>query len=238
MQTTIHLGEIVADVVLKNIKNVHLSVYPPNGHVRISAPERMSLDNIRAYAVTKLDWIKAQQAKLCGQERVTPRDYVDGESHFLWGKRYLLSVVETDSAPRIRVQGRRLELYVRTGSTVEQREETVEAWLRSQLKSAIPAIIGKWEPRLGVAVERFHVRRMKTKWGSCSPSRQAIRLNTELAKKPAACLEYIVVHEMVHLLEPSHNRRFVGLMDDHMPKWRYFREELNRLPVRHEDWRY
>jgi len=238
MQTTIQLGEIVADVVLKNIKNVHLSVYPPNGHVRISAPERMSLDNIRAYAVTKLDWIKAQQAKLRAQERVTPRDYVDGESHFLWGKRYLLSVMETDSAPHVRVKGRRIQLHVRSGSTAQQREDILEAWLRTQLKAAVPAVIEKWEPRLGVEVERFHVQRMKTKWGSCSPLRQAIRLNTELAKKPVECLEYIVVHEMVHLLEPSHNSRFVGLMRDNMPKWKYYRDELNRLPVRHEEWKY
>lgn len=238
METTIKLGEITADVVMKDIKNVHLSVYPPTGHVRISAPVRMSLDNVRAYAVTKLEWIKAQQTKLRSQERVMPRDYVSGESHFLWGKRYLLKVVETEAPPTVTLRGRHLELLIRPGTTTERRGEIVEAWLRSQLKAAIPSMIQKWQPKLGVEVQQFHVQRMKTKWGSCSPDRHAIRLNTELAKKPIECLEYIVVHEMVHLLEPTHNSRFVSLMGDFMPKWKFYRDELNRLPVRHEDWRY
>lgn len=238
METTIKLGEITADVVTKDIKNVHLSVYPPNGHVRISAPIRMSLDNVRAYAVTKLEWIKAQQVKLRSQERVMPRDYVSGESHFLWGKRYLLKVVEAEAPPLVTLRGRTLELRVRPGTTVERRGEIIEAWLRSQLKAAIPSIIQKWQPKLRVEVRQFHVQRMKTKWGSCSPDRHAIRLNTELAKKPIECLEYIVVHEMVHLLEPTHNARFVALMNEHMPKWKFYRDELNHLPVRHEDWKY
>jgi predicted metal-dependent hydrolase len=238
MADQILLGDIVADVTLKDIKNVHLSVYPPNGHVRISAPLRMSLDNIRAYVVTKLGWIKAQQLKLRGQERITPREYVTGESHYLWGKRYLLRVIEADTPSGVSLRGRRMELRIRAGSTAERRSEIVEAWLRSRLKAEIPKLIEKWEPRLGVEVRQFHVQRMKTKWGSCSPDRQAIRLNTELAKKPIECLEYIVVHEMVHLLEPTHNGRFVNLMNEHMPKWKFYRDELNRLPVRHEDWRY
>lgn len=239
METTIQLGEITADVVTKDIKNVHLSVYPPNGRVRISAPSRMSLDHIRAYAVTRLDWIKAQQMKLRSQERTPIRDYVTGESHFLWGKRYLLSVVETEDNPPLVVRtGSRLILRIRSGASVDRREEIVEAWLRNQLRAAIPDLIEKWESKLGVKVEKFHVQRMRTKWGSCSPHRSAIRLNTELAKKPLECLEYIIAHEMIHLLEPTHNARFVHLMDYHMPKWRFYRDELNRLPVRHENWRY
>ncbi len=238
MVEQITLGEIIADVVLKDIKNVHLSVYPPNGHVRISAPERMSLENIRAYAVTKLDWIKNQQKKLRGQERVTPRAYVSGESHYVWGKRYLLKVIEVDEAPSLRITASRIELRVRTETTSERREEIVEAWLRAQLKLRIPGLIAKWEDKLDVKVTQFHVQRMKTKWGSCTSHRNAIRLNTELAKKPLECLEYIVVHEMVHLLERSHNARFVSLMDEHLPKWRFHRDELNRLPVRHEEWHY
>ena len=238
METTIKLGEITADVVMKDIKNVHLSVYPPTGHVRISAPVRMSLENVRAYAVTKLEWIKSQQVKLRSQERVMPRDYVSGESHFLWGKRYLLKVVETEAPPMVTLRSRHIELRVRPGTAAERRGEIVETWLRSQLKAAIPTMIQKWQPKLGVEVRQFHVQRMKTKWGSCSPDRYAIRLNTELAKKPIECLEYIVVHEMVHLLEPTHNSRFVTLMSGFMPKWKFFRDELNRLPVRHEDWKY
>lgn len=237
-ETTIQLGEITAAVVLKDIKNVHLSVYPPNGHVRIAAPARMTLDNIRAYAVTRLDWIKAQQMKLRMQERVSPRDYVSGESHFVWGKRYLLRVCEVDGPPHIELKARRMLLYARPGLVSRRREDIVEAWLRAQLRAAVPGLIAKWEPRLGVTVAAFHIQRMKTKWGSCSPERAAIRLNTELAKKPIECLEYIVVHEMVHLLERSHSDRFVSLMSQHIPKWKSLREDLNRLPVRHEDWKY
>ncbi len=238
METTIQLGEIIADVILKDIKNVHLSVYPPNGHVRISAPLRMSLDNIRAYAVTKLDWIKAQQVKLRSQERITPREFVDGESHFLWGKRYLLKVIKAETRPSVTIRGRYLVLLVRPRTTAESRCEIIEAWLRLQLKEMIPSMIAKWESRLGVSVSQYHVQRMKTKWGSCSPDRKTIRLNTELAKKPVESLEYIVVHEMVHLLEPTHNSRFVALMTQHMPKWKFYRDDLNQLPVRHEEWKY
>lgn len=238
MVTTIQLGDLVADVILKDIKNVHLSVYPPNGHVQISAPARMSLDNIRAYAVTRLDWIKAQQIKLRSQERTLQRDYTTGESHYLWGKRYLLRVIEADSTPHVCIRGRTLELRGRHGSSPELRGEILEGWLRTQLKEVVPTLITKWEPRLGVTVSRFHVQRMKTKWGSCNPNGHTIRLNTELAKKPIECLEYIVVHEMVHLIEPSHNRLFVALMNEHFPKWNFYRDELNRLPVRHENWKY
>lgn len=238
MQTQLILGDIVADVLLKDIKNVHLSVYPPTGHVRISAPDGMSLENIRAYAVSKLDWIRRQQTKLREQERITPREYVDGESHYVWGKRYRLKVIESFDGVGVSIRGPSLVLRVRPGTDVSRREELVESWLRAQLKPVIADLVSKWEPKLGVQVDAFHVQRMKTKWGSCSPLRQAIRLNTELAKKPVECLEYIVVHEMVHLLEPSHNKRFIALLDHHMPKWHHHRDALNRLPVRHEDWRY
>ena len=238
MQTQLVLGDIVADVLLKDIKNVHLSVYPPTGHVRISAPDGMSLENIRAYAVSKLDWIRRQQTKLREQERFTPREYVDGESHYVWGKRYRLKVVESFDSVGVSVRGSSLVLRVRPGTEVSRREELIETWLRGQLKPVIADLIAKWQPKLGVTVDTFHVQRMKTKWGSCSSKRNAIRLNTELAKKPQECLEYIVVHEMVHLIERSHNEKFVCLMDTHMPKWTFYRDELNRLPVRHEDWRY
>lgn len=238
MEAQITLGDIVADVILKDIKNVHLSVYPPNGHVRISAPERMSLDNVRAYAVSKLTWIKQQRIKLQSQERITPRDYVDGESHYVWGKRYLLKLIESDQKPHVVLKARHLHLYIKPGSDKELREAVLESWLRKRLKENVPNLVKKWEPKLGVQVSGFFVQRMKTKWGSCNHRSGNIRLNTELAKKPLECLEYIVVHEMVHLLEPSHNERFIILMTKHMPKWKFYREELNRLPVRHEDWRY
>ncbi len=234
----IQLGDIPVDVVLKDIKNVHLSVHPPTGRVRISAPRRMSLDTIRVFAISKLDWIKQQQTRLREQERETPRDYVERESHYVWGKRYLLSVVESDEPPVIELEHSRMLLRVRPGTDSKKRQTIVERWYREQLKEAVPAMLVRWQPRLGVTAERFFVQRMKTKWGSCNHRARTIRLNTELAKKPAECLEYIVVHELVHLLEPTHNERFVGLLDRNMPHWRSHRDQLNRFPVSHEDWGY
>ena len=238
MVTQIDLGGIVLEVVKKDIKNVHLSVYPPSGRVRISAPLRMNADTIRVYAISKLDWIKQQQRKLRAQERETPREYLDRESHYVWGKRYLLKIVEQDSAPVVELKHSKLLLRVRPGADEEKKQAVLEEWYRLQLKEAVPQLIAKWQPLMGVNVESFFVQRMKTKWGSCNHGSKTIRLNTDLAKKPRECLEYIVVHEMAHLLEPTHNQRFVALMDQFMPKWQFLRDILNRLPVRHENWGY
>jgi predicted metal-dependent hydrolase len=238
MPQRIQLGNIVMDVVLKDIKNVHLSVYPPVGKVRISAPSRMKLDTIRLFAISKLGWIKQQQRKLREQDREPVRECKDRESHYLWGKRYLLEVIEKDAAPAVELRHRKMRLLVRPGSTEERKQDILDEWYREQLKTAVAPLIAKWEPLVRVKVNGFHVRTMKTLWGSCSPSRKTIRLNTELAKKPLDCLEYITVHEMVHLLEPTHNARFVKLMDKFMPNWQTYRDALNRLPVRHERWAY
>jgi hypothetical protein len=238
MGRQIALGEITVDVVQKDIKNIHLSVYPPNGRVHISAPLRMSADTIRVFAISKLGWIKQQQRKLREQERETPREYLDRESHYVWGKRYLLNVVEIDQPPGVELKHSRMLLRARPGSTQENVEAVVDAWYRKQIKEAAMPLIAKWEPLLGVKVQKLFVRQMKTRWGSCNPASASIRLNTDLAKKPRECLEYIVVHEMVHLLEPTHNKRFVTLMDRYMPKWQFYRQSLNRLPVRHERWGY
>ena len=238
MMAQVQLGDIAVDVVKKDIKNVHLSVYPPAGRVRISAPSRMSLDTIRVFAISKLDWIKQQQKKLREQERETPREYLDRESHYIWGKRHLLKVIESNSAPEVVLTRNILILRTRPGSSEEKKQAALEEWYREQLKAAIPPLIEKWEALLSVKVKRFFVQRMKTKWGGSSPVVGSIRLNTELAKKPPECLEYIVVHEMIHLLEPTHNSRFVALMDQFMPKWQFQRQELNRLPFRHETWGY
>jgi predicted metal-dependent hydrolase len=234
----IELGEIVVDVIMKDIKNVHLSVYPPAGKVRISAPLHMSADTIRAFAIFKLGWIREQKKKLRAQERETPREYLDRESHYLWGKRYLLKVVASASAPGVTLAHGTMFLRVRPDSSTETKETVLNRWYREKLKAAIPPLITKWEPLMGVEVKRFHVQQMKTKWGSCNAASGSIRLNTELAKKPRECLEYIVVHEMVHLLERTHNVRFVALMDQFVPKWQFYRDALNRLPVRHETWGY
>lgn len=238
MVTQIHLGDITVDVVRKDIKNIHLSVYPPSGSVRISAPTHTSLDTIRVYAVSKLGWIKKQQQKLQEQERETPREYVERESHYVWGKRYLLKILEVEDTPAVELKHNQMVLQVRPGTGEARRQALIEQWYRGLLRDALPAVIAIWEPLIGVTVERFFVRRMKTKWGSCNPQKGYIRLNTDLAKKPKECLEYIVVHEMTHLLEPTHNSHFIALMDQFLPKWRFYREELNRLPVRHEEWVY
>ena len=238
MVTQIKLGDITVDVVKKGIKNIHLSVYPPTGTVRISAPLRMDLDNIRVFAIAKLDWIKNQQQKLCDQPRETPREYLNRESHYVWGKRYLLTVLESDGTPSIELKPSRMFLRVLPGTDEHKRQALVEEWYRTQLKQVVHPLIAKWEPLIGVKVKQFFVQRMKTKWGSCNSVAHTIRLNTDLAKKPQDCLEYIVVHEMVHILEPTHNARFVSLMDRFMPKWQIYREMLNRLPVRHEHWVY
>lgn len=238
MVTQIAFGAITVDVVLKDIKNIHLSVYPPSGRVRISAPSRMSLDTIRVFAISRLGWIKQQQQKLQEQERETPREYLGRESHYVWGKRYLLSVIEGHEVPSVALQHSRLLLRVRPGTDTQKKQAIVEAWYRWQLKQTVPPLIARWEPLMGIKIERFFVQRMKTKWGSCNHRARTLRLNTELAKKPRECLEYIVVHEMTHILAPTHNARFVVMMDQFMPQWRFYREQLNRLPVHHEDWAY
>jgi predicted metal-dependent hydrolase len=238
MTETIELGDITVDVVKKDIRNVHLSVYPPSGRVRISAPAHMSLDTIRVFAISKLGWIKQQQQKLREQERETPREYLDRESHYVWGKRYLLKIVEQDAAPFVSLQHSTLWLQVRPGTDEVRKQAVVAEWYREQIKDAAPPLIAKWEPLMGMTVARFFVQHMKTRWGSCNPSAGNIRLNSELAKKPLECLEYIVVHEMVHLLEPTHNQRFVAAMDRFLPQWPSHRDSLNRLPVRHENWGY
>jgi predicted metal-dependent hydrolase len=236
MTTQIKLGEIVIDVVRKEIKNLHLSVYPPSGRVHIAAPVRMDLDTIRVFAITKLGWIKKQQQKLQEQEREPPREYLDRESHYVWGKRYLLKIVEKDAVPYVTLKHNKMVLRICPDASEEQKQAVLAEWYREKLKEAVPPLILKWEQLMGVKVKKFFVQRMKTRWGSCNHLSVNIRLNTELAKKPPECLEYIVVHEMVHLMEPSHNSRFVVLMDGLMPLWRNYREALSRAPLGHEDW--
>jgi predicted metal-dependent hydrolase len=234
----IHLGDLSVDVVHKRIKNVHLSVYPPSGRVRIAAPLQMKADTIRVFAVSKLGWIKQQQRKLREQVRETPREYVDRESHYLWGERYLLKIVEANAAPSISRKHRTLVLSVRDGKDVERKRQALNEWYRETLRQEAKLFIDQWSQIVGVEVRGLFIQSMKTKWGSANHRTSTIRLNTELAKKPKECLEYLVVHEMVHLLEPTHNERFQSLMDQFMPAWRVHRQALNRLPVKHEQWSY
>lgn len=238
MMTTIELGKIPVDVVLKDIKNIHLTVHPPAGKVRIAAPKRMNVETIRVFAISKLGWIKQQQRKIQEQERETPREYIDRESEYVWGKRYLLKIAEAESPPSIVLKHNHMLLTVRPGATDEKRHEVIEDWYRSQVREETEKLIAEWQPRIGVEVAGFYVRRMKTRWGSCNSAAATIRLNTDLARKPRECLEYIVVHEMIHILEPTHNARFQSLMSRFMPDWQHRRRTLNQLPVRHEEWEY
>lgn len=237
MAETIQLGEIVIVVTRKDIKNVHLSVHPPAGRVTLVAPKGTRLEVARAYAISKLGWIRDQQTKLLGQSREAPRQYVERESHYLWGRRYLLSVVEKEEKPSVRLGHRKITLTVRPGSSTARREEVMQEWQRALLHEAVPTLIRKWERKLGVTVAGYFLQRMKTKWGGCNHRAGTIRLNTELVKKPKDLLEYVVVHEMLHLIEPTHSERFVALLDRHYSAWREARAELNELPLSAEVWK-
>lgn len=236
MAAHIQLGEITVEVVQKDIKNLHLSVHPPDGRVRISAPRRLALEAVREFAVSKLGWIQKQQEKIQAQAHEKQRSMVDQASRFVWGERCLLTVIESNQLPLVELRQNQLLVRLRPGTNAAKQEAILEAWYRQQLKEALPPLIARWEARMGVQVRRFYVRRMKTRWGSCNPRQRSVRFNTELAKKAPECLEYLVVHELAHLLEPSHNARFKALMDRFMPGWRLFKEELNRLPLGFETW--
>lgn len=237
MAATIQLGEVSVAVTLKDIKHVHLSVHPPRGRVTLVAPIGTRPEVARAYAVSKLGWIRDQQAKLRGQDREPPPEFVERESHYVWGRRYLLSIREEEAKPNVRLDHRRIVLTVRPGSERAKRESVMQKWHRSLLHDTVPGMIQRWERRLSVEVAGYFLQRMKTKWGSCNYRARTIRLNTELVKKPKDLLEYVVVHEMLHLIAPTHDERFLGLMNQHWPKWRDARAELNELPLAAEVWR-
>ena len=236
---TITVSDISVDVVRKDIKNMHLAVYPPNGRVRIAVPLRIDDEAVKLFAITKLAWIKRQQRKFEEQERETARDFVDRESHYFLGRRYLLRIIEHNGTPKVILKGKTyIDLYARTGSTKEQRQTTLNEWYREELKLAIPPLIEKWEPIIGVKVDEWGVKQMKTKWGTCNIDAKRIWLNLELAKKPILCLEYILVHEMIHLLERKHNDRFLTYLEKFIPQWKFYKDELNSLPVSHSEWTY
>jgi hypothetical protein len=235
----IHIGGLEIDLVRKNIKNIHLAVYPPTGRVRIAVPENMQEDSIRLFAVSRLSWIRKQQRRFREQSRETPREYVNGESHYFQGKRYLLNIIEHTGNNKVVLRNKKyMDLYVKHGASKEQKERAMWEWYRRALKALVPDLIVKWEAIIGVHSSDWGVKQMRTKWGTCNTVDRRIWLNLELAKKPIICLEYIVVHELIHLLERNHNDRFVGYMDQYMPNWRLHREVLNRLPVSHGEWDY
>lgn len=236
MSETIRLGELSIAVTRKDVKHVHLSVHPPAGRVTLVAPTSTRLDVARAYAASRIGWIRAQQSKLTEQARETPRQFIERESHYLWGRRHLLTVIERDEKPVVRVDHKRITLVVRPGTDLAGRGRVMHEWHKGLLHELVPRLIEKWQGRLGVEVTSYFLQRMKTKWGNCNHGSGTIRLNTELVKKPKDLIEYVVVHEMLHLLEPTHSERFIALLDEHYPTWREARAELNALPLGAEEW--
>jgi predicted metal-dependent hydrolase len=235
----VRFSGLTVDVVRKEIKNLHLGVYPPDGRVRVAVPLAVSDEAIRLAVIGKLGWIKRQRKSFEGQARQSAREMVSGESHYFLGRRFRLRVSEHDGPSRVFLRTKTaIDLFMRSGSSLKQREQLLQRWYRAQLKTLIPPLVAKWEPVLGVQVTEWAVKKMKTKWGSCNVDARRIWFNLELAKKPPRCLEYIAVHEMVHLLERHHDERFTALMDRHLPLWRSCRDELNRAPLAHETWSY
>jgi predicted metal-dependent hydrolase len=235
----ITISNIKIDVVRKDIKNIHLAVYPPTGRVRIAAPLRVNEDAIRLFTISKLGWIKRHQRKFEGQERISPREYKNRESHYFQGRRYLLNIIEVDAPPKVVLKNKTyIDLYLRPETPIAKRHQIMKEWYRKELKIIIPELIEKWEKRMDLKVNEWQVKLMKIKWGSCNIEKKRIWLNLELSMKPISCLEYIIVHEMVHLLERHHNDKFLYYMKTYLPNWKRLRTELNKLPVSHADWSY
>lgn len=233
------INDIEIEVIKKNIKNVHLSVHPPAGRVRLAAPENMDEEAIRLFAISKLSWIKKQRKEFDTQERQSVREFLSGESHYFMGTRYLLNVIKSSEKQRVELRNKKyMDLYVRQGHTKEKRERIVSQWYREELKRLIPEYIEKWEDTIGVTVNEWGVKLMKTKWGTCNEQDKRIWINLELAKKNPRCLEYIIVHEMVHLLERHHNDRFKAYMDEFLPNWKSIRDELNEMIYESSQWTY
>lgn len=224
------------DVVYKDIKNLHISVYPPVGRVRVAAPQRTTEDAIRLAVVQRLSWIKRQREQFQNADRQTERRMVSGETHYVWGRRYLLDVSKSSGAYGVGTKDSTLWVVTPPGTDTTGRFGALDRWYRRELKAAVPPLLDKWQPILGVEADKFVVRRMKTKWGTCVTSSRSIWLNPELAKKAPRCLEYIVVHELMHLRERGHGEKFVALMDQVLPNWRALRDELNEAPLGHEEW--
>jgi predicted metal-dependent hydrolase len=230
---------IEVQIVRKDIKNLHLGVYPPDGRVRVSVPKHITDDNVRLAVISKLRWIKKQQQDFKEQPRQSERQYLSGECHYVFGKRYRLELIERDGKPEVKpLRSGKLQLFVRPGSSVEVKEKALNTWYREELKRAIPKLLEKWQPIVGKEASDWGIRKMKTKWGSCNIERRRIWLNLELAKKPTECLEYILVHELVHLYERNHNQRFMKLLDQFLPNWRTNKKTLNTSPLSKENWDY
>lgn len=235
----ITVSNITIDIVRKDIKNIHLAVYPPIGRVRIAAPLQVTDDAIKLFAISKIGWIKRHQREFENQERISPREYKERESEYFQGRRYLLRINDTNGAGFVDLKGNTyLDLYISKNSSFENKQRVINEWHRKELKKILPELIAHWERKIGVKADSYSIRQMKTKWGSCNIEDKRIWINLELAKKPIHCLEYILVHEMIHLLERNHNDRFKNYMDTYFPNWKQIKDELNRIPVSHANWNY
>ena len=234
----VEIGSIAMQLNRKAMKNLHISVLPPDGRVRVSAPESMTETAIRMAVISRIPWIKKQQSDFAKQPRQSDREMVSGECHYLWGRRYRLNVVERAGKHEIKLGRGRLHLYVNPATTLENKALVLSSYYRDELKARIAELLPIWEDKIGVIAADWGVKKMKTKWGSCNIQAKRIWLNLELAKKPPECLEYILVHELVHLLERNHNERFKGYMDKLLPDWRERRDLLNRMPLAHNNWIY
>lgn len=233
----LQLGSVEALIVRKSVKNLHLSVLPPDGWVRITAPQNMNDDAIRTLIALRLPWIKKQQAKFSGQQRQTKRDYVGGESHYFLGKRYKLEVVYKDEPSKVTMKGKsKIVLQCRPKATTKKRQEIMANWYREELHSVVDELITKWQKKVGVKVSSWNIKQMKTRWGTCNHEKAKILLNLELAKKPIACIEYVVVHELVHLIEKKHSEKFVALVAKYISKWKSLKDELNRFTLSYDEW--
>ena len=238
-KTIVINSSLSVDVVRKDIKNMHLAVYPPTGRVRIAAPLRIDDEAVRLFAISKMGWIRKRQRSFTEQERQSPREFKERESHYFNGRRYLLKVIESSKPATIVLRYKTyIEMYVKPDTSTEQRQTLMNEWYRKELKKVIPPLIEKWESQMGVTVSDWQVKQMKTKWGTCNIEASRIWINLELAKKPIHCLEYIIVHEMIHLLERHHNDIFLAYMEKFLPNWKHIKDELNRLPAGHSDWNY
>jgi predicted metal-dependent hydrolase len=237
--TNLTVSGIKVDVVYKDIKNLHLAVYPPHGRVRVAAPRRLDHAAVRLAVISRLGWIRSQQSRLIGQDRQGQREFVSGESHYFMGRRFRLRVRQIDGAAALRVSGSSsLELRIRPGADRDARERVVNEWYRQELRALVPQLLTKWEDRIGARASAVGIRRMRTRWGTCDPGTGRILLNLELAKKPPSSIEYVLVHELIHLHERQHNARFRELLEQAMPGWGTRRDELNQAPLGHMDWSY
>ena len=233
----LQISDIEVLVLRKSVKNLHLNVLPPIGKVRVTAPFYMKDDAIQTFLATRLSWIRKQQARFKSQERQTPREYVSGETHYFLGNKYKLEVIRDDVKPKVEIAGKKkIVLTVRPDNSLSKREQVMLNWYREELRTLLYKAIGKWEDIIGVKVNNWGIKRMKTRWGTCNNKLRTIWLNLELAKKPVSCVEYVVVHELVHLIEQKHNDKFIALMDNYLPKWRSERDELNRFILSFEEW--